>query len=72
MNTGTTPCKMKCEILGLKTRTYENGKYKRCMICSKFFLSSNTGKCPCCNNRMRNKPRVKRFRDKFDGDKFRY
>ncbi|TBR22896.1 MAG: hypothetical protein EPO63_06590 [Candidatus Nitrosotenuis sp.] len=39
----------------LESKTYDGGA-KRCTCCG-IFLFSQKSRCPCCNNRLRTKPR---------------
>jgi recombinational DNA repair protein RecR len=61
-------CKGVCEHLGTTNfKTYHIQKYKNgfkyCSICTTWF--ENYKRCPCCNNKLRTKPRHSVSKRKF-------
>ncbi len=43
---------------------YSNGQ-KRCNSCE-IFINWNGLRCPCCNNRLRTKPRSLKYKEKYN------
>ena len=60
-------CKGICNRLKA-TKPIVGGRYiigqKRCQPCTCFFLTDSLF-CPCCNQRLRNKPRSKKYKEKL-------
>ncbi len=61
-------CKGVCEQYKAKWGThqyrYANGQ-KRCNVCE-LFVSWDGSHCPCCGMRLRTRPRISKYRQKFN------
>lgn len=44
--------------------------HKRCQICQ-IFVESEGLRCPCCRNRLRTKPRNKKYKDRYNNQVYK-
>jgi len=60
-----TKCRAICETIAIRSKSYNNGKYRRCGVCA-IYLPKLLLFCPCCSSMLRNKPRQRRFKTVFN------
>ena len=67
----STPCKGICKrpefqnlTRGFGKSRYTNGQ-KRCQICDCYMQIGDALRCPCCNYKLRSKPRNGKYKEQF-------
>ena len=65
-----TKCRGSCnryDLVFVKSSSYKDGKLKYCSICE-VFVKKTYEKCPCCNVKLRNKPKSTKDKRSKKGD----